>query len=69
MSCDHVWYWKSRLPERRGQRCRVLVRAARMNSVAVEFEDGTVVCTSRYAVRPWKVKCFRQLSLFGKEER
>ena len=47
----HVWFWKSRLPERKGQRCRVLVRSKRMNSVLVEFEDGYKVVTSAYAVR------------------
>ena len=47
---DHVWFWRSRLPERKGQRCRVLARGA-MNSVLVEFEDGTKTVTSRYAVR------------------
>ena len=36
--------------ERKGQRCRVLVRGAK-NSVLVEFEDGFTVVTSRYAVR------------------
>jgi hypothetical protein len=46
----HVWWWRSRLQERKGQRCRVLVRGA-MNSIAVEFEDGHRVVTSRYAVR------------------
>jgi len=49
-SFDHVWFWRSRLPERKGQRCRVLVRG-RMNNVLVEFEDGYKVVTSRYAVR------------------
>lgn len=48
---DHVWWWRSRLPERKGQRCRVLVRARRMNTILVEFEDGFRVVTSRYAVR------------------
>lgn len=47
---DHVWRWKSRLPERHGTRCRVLTRGG-MNSIRVEFEDGTQVITSRYAVR------------------
>ena len=47
---DHVWFWRSRLPARKGQRCRVLARGA-MNSVMVEFEDGTKTITSRYAVR------------------
>lgn len=51
---DHVWYWKPsamRVVDRKGQRCRVLVRAPRMNSVLVEFEDGYTVVTSRNAVR------------------
>jgi len=46
----HVWFWRSRLPERKGQECRVLVRG-RMNSILVEFADGYRVVTSRYAVR------------------
>lgn len=46
-----VWYWRARLPDRKGQRCRVVLRARRMNSVLVEFEDGYQVVTSRYAVR------------------
>ena len=48
---DHVWYWRARLPERKGQRCRVLVYAPAMNSIAVQFEDGAVYITSRYAAR------------------
>ena len=48
---DHVWFWKSRLPHRRGQRCAVVIRSGRMNSVMVQFEDGHRVITSRYAVR------------------
>jgi hypothetical protein len=47
---DHVWWWRARLPGRKGQKCRVLVRG-RMNSILVEFEDGYRVVTSRYAVR------------------
>jgi len=47
---DRVWFWRARLPERKGQACRVLARG-RMNSVLVEFEDGYKVITSRYAVR------------------
>lgn len=47
---DHIWFWKSRLPHRKGQRCRVLVRGG-MNSVMVQFEDFEKVVTSRYAVR------------------
>jgi hypothetical protein len=46
----HVWFWKSRLPERKGQPCKVIARG-RMNSILVEFEDGFRVVTSRYAVR------------------
>jgi hypothetical protein len=47
---DHTWCWKARLPERKGQPCRVFARA-RMNSIGVEFEDGYRVVTSRFAVR------------------
>jgi len=50
---DHVWFWRSRLGDRKNQRCRVLVRGKK-NSVLVEFEDRFTVVTSRYAVR--KVK-------------
>lgn len=46
----HVWYWRSRLPERKGRRCRVLARG-RMNSILVEFGDGFKVITSRFAIR------------------
>ena len=46
----YVWFWRKRLPERKGQRCRVLVRGKK-NSIAVEFEDGYRVVTSRFAVR------------------
>jgi hypothetical protein len=47
---DHVWFWRSRLPERKGAPCRVLARGKR-NTVLVEFEDGALVTTSRHAVR------------------
>ena len=50
---DHIWFWKSRLPERKGQACRVLVWG-RMNSILVEFPDGYKVVTSRFAVRKQK---------------
>jgi len=46
----HTWFWKSRLPERKGQPCKVLARGE-MNSILVEFEDGYKVVTSRFAVR------------------
>jgi hypothetical protein len=44
------WRVHTRLPERFGQLCRVLVRGG-MNSCAVEFEDGFKVITSRWYVR------------------
>jgi hypothetical protein len=50
---DHIWFWKSHLPERKGQACRVLARG-RMNSILVEFQDGCKVVTSRFAVRKRK---------------
>jgi hypothetical protein len=50
MTYDHTWYWRSRLGERKGQRCRVVARG-KMNSVLVEFTDGFRVITSRWAVR------------------
>ncbi len=54
MIYDHRWYWRARLPERNGPRCRIVARGAK-NSVLVEFEaDGYRVVTSRYAVRQIK---------------
>lgn len=51
---DSIWYWRTRLPKRKGQRCRVVARGS-LNSALVEFEaDRLLVVTSRYAVR--KVK-------------
>lgn len=47
---DRVWFWRSRLPERKGQACRILARGT-MNSCLVEFRDGFKVVTSRFAVR------------------
>ena len=46
----HKWFWKKRLPERKNQLCRILVRG-KMNSVLVEFDDGYKVVTSWFAVR------------------
>ena len=51
----HVWYWKKKLPERKGQMCRVLARGKK-NSILVEFKDGYRVITSRFAVRKEKQK-------------
>lgn len=49
----YIWYWRARLPQRHRQPCRVLARG-RMNSVLVQFPDGFLVVTSRYAVRKIK---------------
>ncbi len=46
----YLWRVKARLPERKGQACRVLVRGGR-NSALVEFEDGFRVVTSRNYLR------------------
>jgi hypothetical protein len=46
----HVWHWRSKLFERKGQPCHILARG-RMNSILVEFVDGYRVVTSRWAVR------------------
>jgi len=48
----YPYYWrvKTRLPERKGQSCRVLIRGG-MNSALVEFEDGYRVVTSRNYIR------------------
>ena len=46
----YYWFWRTRLPDRKGQPCRVLVRG-KMNSALVEFPDGYRVVTSRFAVR------------------
>ena len=52
MDYEYKYYWRvaTRLPDRKGQRCRVLVRSA-MNSCLVEFEDGYRVVTSRNYMR------------------
>ena len=46
----HTWYWRKNLPDRKGQRCKVLARGT-MNSIMIEFEDGVRHVVSRYAVR------------------
>lgn len=49
---DHIWWWRKWLPERKGQRCRVLIRSRRkIRNILVEFEDGVMVVTTRWAVR------------------
>ncbi len=45
------WFWKTRLPERRGSLFRVLARG-RLNSCLIEFmDDGWLCVTSRNALR------------------
>lgn len=51
MTLKYFWFWKSRLPHRKGQPCKVTIRGGRMNSIQVQFEDGQKAVTSRYAVR------------------
>jgi hypothetical protein len=45
-----TWHWRCRLPERKGQPCRVTARGS-LNSIRVQFPDGLVVITSRWAAR------------------
>jgi hypothetical protein len=44
------WHWRARLPERHGQRLRV-VACGRLNSCLIEFQDGARFITSRNALR------------------
>lgn len=45
------WFWKARLPERRGETFHVLARG-RLNSCLIRFtSDGWLVVTSRNALR------------------
>ena len=50
---DRYWRVRRTLPQRYGQRCRIIVRG-KMNSCAVEFEDGYKTVTSRWSVRKIK---------------
>lgn len=45
-----VWFWRTNLPERKGQLCRIVARGT-MNSAQIEFEDGVRHIVSRFAVR------------------
>lgn len=54
MSFDHQWRWRARLPHRFGQRCAIIVQGGRMNSVLIQWPDGTRNVTSRWAVRKAK---------------
>jgi hypothetical protein len=52
----YIYRWGVKFPrtlDRKGQRCRVLVRG-RMNSCAVEFQDGFRAVVSRNALRKAK---------------
>ena len=55
----YPYYWrvKTRLPERKGDPCRVLARG-KMNSTLIEFEDGYKVVTSRNYIRVRKQEGF-----------
>lgn len=48
-----VWFIRKSLPERKGQRCRVVTRGRGPGprNILVEFADGYRVVTHRYAVR------------------
>lgn len=50
MNWTHVWYWRSRFPERKNKQCRVLAHGKK-GTILVEFEDGFQVTTSWHAVR------------------
>lgn len=47
---DRFWRIRTTMPERKGQRLRVLARGT-MNSAQIEFEDGTRHIVSRWAFR------------------
>ena len=49
----HIWRWRKYLGQYHGQACRVLA-FGRLNSAKVEFADGVIHVTSRYAVRKIK---------------
>ncbi len=51
---DHIWVWKQRLPERKGEKCRVPIRTEAGHNCLVEFADGFTVITSQWAVRKQK---------------
>ena len=47
---DRFWRVRSTLPDRFGQRLRVIARG-KLNSALVEFEDGTRHIVNRWAFR------------------
>ena len=50
---NYVYAWgnNSARAQMKGRRCRVIVWGGAMNTILVEFEDGTKLTTSRNAVR------------------
>lgn len=46
----HYWRIRKTLPERFGEPCR-LIACGRMNSVQIEFGDGTRHIACRYSIR------------------
>lgn len=53
MDYDRVFVWGNNAEREKlvGRRCRVVAHGSSMQSVLVEFEDGTRVVTSRRATR------------------
>jgi hypothetical protein len=58
----YVWWWKTRLPGRRGQRCRIVAvkgDAGRKcesepgETLQIEFEDGYRTTCSAHAIRKY----------------
>lgn len=47
---DRAWRWRKNLPDRHGQRLRVIARGT-MNSALIEFDDGVRHVVSRFAFR------------------
>lgn len=56
LTYDMVWRWEGswwRPIYRKGERCRVVKRSLRLNSIMVEFESDKFRCiTSAWAVEP-----------------
>lgn len=51
---DRVWRIRTRLPERFGQRCLLVIRAGKLNSALIEFQDKSRVVTGQHAFRKIK---------------
>lgn len=50
----HFWRIRKWLPERYGQKCRLIVKWSKNGNIMIEFEDGTRHVTSRWNVRRLK---------------